>query len=435
LPAVALARQALHSVITLNFLLVIVDLGHEVTYVSRLKEKRIILGVTGGIAAYKACELTRQLSRAGACVRVVMTRAAASFVAPLTFQALSGNPVHLDLLDMEEESAMGHIRLARWAELILIAPATADFMARLRAGLAGELLDAVCLAAEVPVALAPAMNRAMWFNPATQENAAILATRGILLLGPDKGMQACGENGFGRMMEPIDLCHAVDAIFTQKNLAGCSVLVSAGPTRESLDPVRYLTNRSSGKMGYAMAQAAINAGAKVTLVSGPVLLEPPKEAIVVKVESAADMFNSVVGLAPRHDIYIGTAAVADYTPAQVAEGKIKKHDEALSIQLNRTRDILAAVAGLPNRPFTVGFAAETCQLESHAREKLESKGLDMIAANWVGQSEGGFDRDENALWVCWPGGEKSLPMASKQNIAVELIELISERYGAQKNTT
>ena len=401
---------------------------------SQLKEKRIILGVTGGIAAYKACDLTRQLIRAEAHVRVVMSRAAISFVAPLTFQALSGNPVHLELLDSDEESAMGHIRLARWADLILVAPSTADFMARLRVGLAGELLDAVCLAADVPVVLAPAMNRAMWNNPATQENAAILASRGVHLLGPDKGMQACGESGFGRMLEPIDLFHALEAFFTEKTLDGCSVLVSAGPTREPLDPVRYLTNRSSGKMGYALARAAINAGAKVTLVSGPVLLEPPKEAIVVNVESAAEMFNSVVGLASEHDIYIGTAAVADYTPAQVAEGKIKKHDQALSIQLNRTRDILAAVASLPNKPFTVGFAAETCQLESYAREKLESKGLDMIAANWVGQPEGGFDRDENALWVCWPGGEKSLPMASKENIAFELIQLISENYCAQKNT-
>ncbi len=401
----------------------------------RLEEKRIILGVTGGIAAYKACDLTRQLIQAGACVRVVMTRAATSFVAPLTFQALSGNPVHLDLLDTEEESAMGHIRLARWADLILVAPATADFMARLRAGLAGELLGAVCLAAEVPIALAPAMNRAMWHNPATQENAASLATRGIRLLGPDEGTQACGESGFGRMMEPIDLCRALEEFFTEKSLAGRSVLVSAGPTRESLDPVRYLTNRSSGKMGYALAQAAINAGAKVTLVSGPVFLEPPKEAILVKVESAADMFDAVVGLAPSHDIYIGTAAVADYTPTKVAEEKIKKHDEAWTIRLNRTRDILSAVARLPNRPFTVGFAAETGHLESYAREKLEGKGLDMIAANRVGQSEGGFDSDENALWVCWPGGEKHLPMASKQHIAIQLIELISENYCVQKNST
>jgi len=402
--------------------------------VSRLAEKRILLGVTGGIAAYKACELTRQLIQAGACVRVVMTRAAQSFVAPLSFQALSGNPVHLDLLDTVEESAMGHIRLARWADLILIAPATADFMARLRAGLANELLGAVCLAAEVPILVAPSMNRAMWSNPATQDNASCLAARGIRLLGPAEGGQACGESGYGRMLEPAEICRAMGKFFVQGSLAGRTVLVSAGPTREAIDPVRYLTNRSSGKMGYAMAQAAVDAGAKVTLVSGPVALDPPMEAQVVRVESAAEMFEAVVGLATRHDIYIGTAAVADYTPATVAEEKIKKHEAALIIRLTRTRDILAAVASLPNKPFTVGFAAETGNLESYAREKLEGKGLDMIAANRVGQAQGGFDSHENALWVCWNGGVKNLPMASKQDIAIQLIELISENYRAKNST-
>ena len=401
---------------------------------SRLAEKSIILGVTGGIAAYKTCDLTRQLIQAGACVRVVMTRAATSFVAPLTFQALSGNPVHLDLLDTEEESAMGHISLARWADLVLIAPATADFIAKLRLGLAGELLGAICLAAEVPIVLAPAMNRAMWSNPATQENVASLSARGVRLLGPADGAQACGESGLGRMMEPTDLCRAVEEFFADKTLDGHSVLVSAGPTREPIDPVRYLTNRSSGKMGYALAQAAINAGAKVTLVSGPVFLAPPKEATLVNVETAADMFEVVTGLAPQHDIYIGTAAVADYTPAAVAEGKIKKHHEALDIRLTRTRDILAAVARLPKKPFTVGFAAETDHLESYAREKLERKGLDMVAANRVGQTQGGFDSDENALWVVWPGGELQLPMASKQQIATQLIELISDNYRAKNST-
>ncbi|MEI7868067.1 MAG: bifunctional phosphopantothenoylcysteine decarboxylase/phosphopantothenate--cysteine ligase CoaBC [Candidatus Methylumidiphilus sp.] len=401
---------------------------------SRLAEKRILLGVTGGIAAYKACELTRQLIQAGACVRVVMTRAAQSFVAPLSFQALSGNPVHLDLLDTVEESAMGHIRLARWADLILIAPATADFMARLRAGLANELLGAVCLAAEVPILVAPSMNRAMWSNPATQDNASCLAARGIRLLGPAEGGQACGESGYGRMLEPAEICRAMGKFFVQGSLAGRTVLVSAGPTREAIDPVRYLTNRSSGKMGYAMAQAAVDAGAKVTLVSGPVALDPPMEAQVVRVESAAEMFEAVVGLATRHDIYIGTAAVADYTPATVAEEKIKKHEAALIIRLTRTRDILAAVASLPNKPFTVGFAAETGNLESYAREKLEGKGLDMIAANRVGQAQGGFDSHENALWVCWNGGVKNLPMASKQDIAIQLIELISENYRAKNST-
>lgn len=399
---------------------------------SRLNEKRILLGITGGIAAYKSCELTRLLTRAGAEVRVVMTQAATRFVAPLTFQALSGNPVHLDLLDPQEESAMGHIRLARWADMIVIAPATANFMARLRAGLADDLLGAICLATEAPVALAPAMNRAMWANPATQENAASLTARGIRLFGPAEGWQACGESGSGRMLEPTELCYAVEECLAGYSpLNGVAVLVSAGPTREAIDPVRYLTNRSSGKMGYAVAQAAVKAGANVTLVSGPVQLDPPKGATLVRVESAADMHEAVLGLAPRHDIYIGTAAVADYTPLNVAEHKIKKLDETLTIQLTRTRDILGDVARLPNAPFTVGFAAETDRLESYAKAKLAHKGLDMIAANQVGQPQGGFDSHENALWIFWPGGEKQLPMASKPVIATQLIELISENYSAK----
>ena len=401
---------------------------------SLLVEKRILLGVTGGIAAYKSCDLTRQLILAGASVRVVMTRAATAFVAPLSFQALSGNPVHLDLLDSEEESAMGHIRLARWADLILIAPATADFMAKLRAGLADELLGAVCLAAEVPIALAPAMNHAMWSNPATQDNAACLVARGMSLLGPAEGGQACGESGYGRMLEPADICRAIEKFFSRSQLSGISVMISAGPTREPIDPVRYLTNRSSGKMGYCLAQAAIAAGAKVTLVSGPVALPPPYDATVVQVQSAADMFDAVMSLAPHQDIYIGTAAVADYTPVAVAEEKIKKSKESLAIQLTRTRDILAAVASLPNKPYTVGFAAETDHVEAYAKAKLEGKGLDMIAANRVGQPEGGFDSPDNALWVAWNGGETVLPLASKQTIAIQLIELISENYRAKHST-
>jgi phosphopantothenoylcysteine decarboxylase/phosphopantothenate--cysteine ligase len=401
----------------------------------RLSEKRILLGVTGGIAAYKACELARQLIQAGACVRVVMTRAATAFVARLTFQALSGNPVHLDLLDAGEESAMGHIRLARWADLILIAPATADFMAKLRAGQAGELLGALCLATEAPIMLAPAMNQAMWSNPATQDNVACLAARGIRLEGPAEGGLACGESGFGRMQEPAELCRTVEGFFGPVCLAGRTVLVSAGPTREAIDPVRYLTNRSSGTMGYAIAQAAVNAGAGVTLVSGPASLDPPRRVAVVNVESAAEMFDAVLGLAPRHEIYIGTAAVADYAPATVAMEKIKKCGVAMTLRLRRTRDILAAVASLPaNRPFTVGFAAETDNIESYAKEKLASKGVDMIAANRVGQTQGGFDSKENALWVYWRGGEKYLPMSPKQDIAIQLIELISENYSAKYST-
>jgi phosphopantothenoylcysteine decarboxylase/phosphopantothenate--cysteine ligase len=398
-----------------------------------LSEKHILLGVTGGVAAYKAAELTRLLRAAGAEVRVAMTRAATAFVAPLTFQALSGQPVHLDLLDPSEESAMGHIRLARWADAILIAPASADFIAKLRAGLADDLLSALCLAAQAPLALAPAMNQAMWSNPATADNVACLARRGVRLLGPATGGQACGESGPGRMLEPSELCRELESLFAPACLAGLSVLVSAGPTREAIDPVRYLSNRSSGKMGYALARAALAAGADVSLVSGPVSLEPPAGAALARVESAADMFEAVLEAAPRHDIYIGAAAVADYTPAEVAGHKIKKRDEVLGLALTRTRDILATVAALPRRPFTVGFAAETDQLEAYARQKLENKGLDMVAANRVGPGLG-FDSDENALRVFWRGGEAQLPMAGKAHIAAQLIELIAEQYRAKNPT-
>ncbi|MFM8330305.1 MAG: bifunctional phosphopantothenoylcysteine decarboxylase/phosphopantothenate--cysteine ligase CoaBC [Candidatus Methylumidiphilus sp.] len=396
-----------------------------------LAEKRIVLGVTGGIAAYKAAELTRLLCAEGACVRVAMTRAATAFVAPLTFQALSGNPVHLDLLDAAAESAMGHISLARWADLILVVPATADFIARLRAGLADDLLSALCLAAEVPVALAPAMNRAMWANPATQDNAACLSARGVRLFGPAEGGQACGETGFGRMLEPREIAEAAAGVFGGGVLAGLSVLVSAGPTREAIDPVRFLSNRSSGKMGYALAQAALAAGARVSLVSGPVALAAPVGIDLARVESAAEMYEAVLVRAASHDIYIGAAAVADYTPVSPAGGKIKKHDAQLHIALARTRDILGAVAALPAPPFTVGFAAETSQLEAYARRKLEGKNLDMVAANHVGQARGGFDSDENALRVFWRGGEASLPMAPKAQIAAQLIELVAQRHRAK----
>ena len=403
---------------------------------SPLAGKRILLGVTGGIAAYKAAELTRALRGAGAEVRVAMTKAATAFVAPLTFQALSGNPVHQDLLDAAEESAMGHISLSRWADLILIAPASADFLAKLRAGLADDLLTALCLAAQVPIALAPAKNQAMWSNPATQDNAACLLGRGFRLFGPAEGGQACGETGLGRMLEPADIVREAEGLFRTGALAGLSVLVSAGPTREPIDPVRYLTNRSSGKMGFCLAQAALLAGAKVSLVSGPVALAPPQCAAMAKVESAAEMFEAVLERAPGHDIYIGAAAVADYTPTQVSESKLKKRGQELELRLTRTRDILAAVAALepPGRPFTVGFAAETHGLEAYARQKLETKGLDMIAANQVGQARGGFDSDENALRVFWHGGEAQLPMAAKPRIAAQLIELIAEHYRAKNPT-
>lgn len=402
---------------------------------SRLANKRILLGVTGGIAAYKAAELTRLLRKQGAQVRVAMTNAAADFVSPLTFQALSGQPVRLDLLDENEESSMGHIHLARWAELIVIAPATADFMARLRLGMADDLLSTLCLAAEAPMLLAPAMNRAMWSNPATMENVAVLRSRGMRFVGPEEGEQACGEIGVGRMREPLDILDRVGGFFSEGSLAGVKILITAGPTREPIDPVRYLTNRSSGKMGYALALAALDAGASVTLVSGPVAIDtPPGLAELAKVETAADMFQAVMERAEKHAIYIGAAAVADYTPAAFDARKIKKTEDAFTISLARTRDILATVAALPDRPYTVGFAAETEDLEANARLKLESKNLDMIAANRVGQSEGGFDSDANALSVYWPGGEKHLPMAAKSVIAAQLIELISEHYRAKNST-
>jgi len=398
-----------------------------------LANKHILLGITGGIAAYKSAELTRLLRARGAQVRIAMTRAATAFVGPLTFQALSGNPVHLDLLDPAAESAMGHIALARWADLILIAPASADFIAKLRLGLADDLLSTLCLAAEAPIAITPAMNRAMWENPATRENIRCLEARGLRILGPVEGEQACGETGYGRMLEPLAICEGVEKFFGTGPLAGLSVLISAGPTREPIDPVRYISNRSSGKMGYALARAALAAGTKVTLVSGPVHIQAPPGAELVSVETAQQMYDAVLARAGSHDIYIGAAAVADYAPAAPAQHKIKKQDEVMVLNLTRTRDILGAVAALPDRPFTVGFAAETERLEDYARQKLEAKALDMIAANRVGQAQGGFDSDDNALEVFWNGSGVRLDMASKVLIATRLIELITERYHAKNS--
>jgi len=396
--------------------------------VSPLSGQNILLGVTGGIAAYKAAELLRLLRGAGAEVRVVMTPAAAEFVGPLTFQALSGHPVSSELLDPAAESAMGHIALARWADRIVVAPASADVMARLRAGLADDLLTTLCLAATAPVILAPAMNQAMWQHPATRENAAVLRQRGIRLLGPATGEQACGETGPGRMLEPAAILAALITAEPSGRLAGVRILISAGPTREAIDPVRYLTNRSSGRMGYALAAAATAQGARVSLVSGPTALPRPDVERHVAVESAAEMAEAVLGLAPASDIYIGTAAVADYAPAPSAD-KIKKDADTLTLTLTRTRDILAAVAGLPERPFTVGFAAETRDLETYARAKLAAKRLDMVAANAVGAGLG-FEVDDNALYVCWPDGETRLPTAPKTVLAHQLLDLIADRYHA-----
>ena len=397
---------------------------------SALTGQKILLGVTGGIAAYKAAELVRLLRSAGAEVRVIMTRAATAFVTPLTFQALSGHPVHLELLDSDAESAMGHIHLARWADRILIAPASADVIARLRAGLADDLLTTVCLAATAPLLLAPAMNQAMWQHTATQQNIAVLKSWGVSLLGPAEGVQACGETGPGRLLEPAAIVEALVGQSGGGALAGLRVLISAGPTREPIDPVRYLTNRSSGKMGYALAQSALALGAKVTLVSGPTVLEPPIGVEVVPVEAATNMYEAVMARAGQADIYIGAAAVADYAPVAMPH-KIKKDAGSLALNLVKTRDILAAVSALPkSRPFTVGFAAETQNLEGYARIKLVAKSLDMVAANQVGAGVG-FEVDDNALYVCWLGGETRLPTAPKSTLAHQLLTLIADRYHAQ----
>jgi phosphopantothenoylcysteine decarboxylase/phosphopantothenate--cysteine ligase len=391
-----------------------------------LTGKHILLGVTGGIAAYKSAELVRQLRQSGALVRVVMTAAATEFITPLTLQALSGNPVHTQLLDPAAEAAMGHIELARWADALLIAPATADFIARVAEGRANDLLAAVCLACDAPVAVAPAMNRAMWENPATGENLATLQAHSIRVLGPAEGLQACGETGPGRMLEPAELVEALSVVFQSGVLAGRQVLVTAGPTREAIDPVRYLSNHSSGRMGFAVAAAAAEAGANVTLISGPVSLDTPARVQRIDVESAADMYAAVMQAVTAMDIFISVAAVADYRPATVAAEKRKKDAAEISLDLIRNPDILANVAALQDAPFTMGFAAETEAVERNAQDKRLAKGIDMIAANKVGAGLG-FDSEENALHVFWESGEQLLPVADKRKLARQLIKLIAEQ--------
>lgn len=388
---------------------------------------QVLLGVGGGISAYKSVDLVRRLRERGYVVRVVMTRAATSFVGPLTFQAVSGHPVRTDLLDPAAEAGMGHIELARWADRLLIAPATADLMARLAAGIADDLLTTLALATEAPLILAPAMNQQMWRHPATQDNLARLVARGARILGPGVGSQACGDQGPGRMLEPLEIAVALSGSDLQP-LAGVRVLLTAGPTREPLDPVRYLGNRSSGRMGYALASALTDLGARVVLVSGPSALAPPTVAELVKVETALEMHAAVTARSRDCDIFVATAAVADYRPAEPAGSKIKKAADTLEIRLVRNPDILAEVAALPKQPFTLGFAAETDDVEQYARGKLKDKRLNMIAANRVGGDSGGFERDENALLVLWNGGQRTLPMMSKVELARELAMLLVERY-------
>ena len=355
-----------------------------------------------------------------------MTAAARQFVTPLTFQALSGNPVHTELFDAEQEQAMGHIHLARWADLLLIAPASANTLAKMAHGMADDLLSTLYLASECPVFVAPAMNQAMWNKTVTQDNLARLQHHGVKVIGPACGDQACGEQGFGRMLEPAQICeHILGA--NKLALQGIKILISAGPTREPLDPVRYITNRSSGKMGYALAETALAAGADVTLISGPVNLTAPTSVNLINVETAQQMYDAIISQVDDYALYIGAAAVADYRSAEIQTHKIKKQHDHSVIALAKNPDIIAAVASRPNKPFVVGFAAETDDLETYATTKLRSKNLDMIAANWVGQKEGGFDSDRNALQVYWPGGSQYLVMTDKKQLAQQLLSLIIER--------
>jgi phosphopantothenoylcysteine decarboxylase/phosphopantothenate--cysteine ligase len=394
------------------------------------KAIRVLLGVTGGIAAYKSPELVRRLVEGGAEVQVVMTRAAREFVGAAALQAVSGRPVRVDLWDDIAEAAMGHIELARWADQIIVAPATANFIAALSGGLATDLLTTLCLATEARVTLAPAMNRVMWDHPAVQQNCATLKARGIRFLGPAEGEQACGETGLGRMVEPEDIARALLAEpirLAPRLLAGQRVVITAGPTREPIDPVRYITNRSSGKMGYAVAAAAAEAGADVVLISGPVNLDAPPGLRRISIETAEDLCRESLAAASGADIFIGCAAVSDYRPPVAANEKIKRSGEAFKLDLVRSPDTLASVAAMPDAPFTVGFAAETEKVREHALKKLESKKVDMIAANQVGPARG-FDRETNSLEVFWNDGSVVIGEDTKLAVARRLIALIAERY-------
>ena len=420
-----------------------------------LHTKKILLGVSGGIAAYKSAILARRLMDAGASVRVVMTAGAQAFIQPMTFQALTGNPVHTALLDADAEAAMGHIELARWADLILIAPASANTLARLAHGLADDLLSTLCLATDAPLFVAPAMNRLMWSNPATEYNCQLLSSRGIRFIGPAEGAQACGETGAGRLLEPEQirdellgqlatlsdgsaysnaphLSNATHPSTVSSSLNGKQVLITAGPTREAIDPVRYISNHSSGKMGFAIAEAALTIGAHVTLIAGPVSLDCSSNINRIDVVSASDMHKAAMQAAPTSDVFISVAAVSDYRLEQVQDQKIKKSSEQMQLSLIRNPDILKDVAALAQRPFCVGFAAETEHVEDHARDKLASKKIDMIAANHVGQPDDPvFGSDTNALEVYWPedNGHQSIPAAGKTDIAYSLLEIIAKRLG------
>ncbi|HHF0510619.1 TPA: bifunctional phosphopantothenoylcysteine decarboxylase/phosphopantothenate--cysteine ligase CoaBC [Vibrio antiquarius] len=390
-----------------------------------LAGKKILLGISGGIAAYKCAELSRRLIERGAQVQVVMTKAAKEFITPLTMQAVSGRPVSDSLLDPAAEASMGHIELAKWADLVLLAPATADLIARMSAGMGNDLLTTLVLATDSPVAVSPAMNQQMYRNIATQENISTLARRGMHIWGPAAGEQACGDVGPGRMLEPMQLVHLCEQFFQPKLLEGKSILITAGPTREAIDPVRYITNHSSGKMGYALASAAAQMGAKVTLVSGPVSLNTPVGVERINVSSAQEMHEAVMTHANKHDAFISCAAVADYRPQTIASQKLKKTEDNDEMVINMVKnpDIVASVAAMTEkRPFTVGFAAETNDVETYARGKLTKKNLDMICANDVSVAGQGFNSNDNAITLYWPEGELALALESKEALSFKILE-------------
>ncbi|MFC0075037.1 bifunctional phosphopantothenoylcysteine decarboxylase/phosphopantothenate--cysteine ligase CoaBC [Samsonia erythrinae] len=405
----------------------------EFSSLNALSGKRVVLGISGGIAAYKCPELVRRLRDSGADVRVVMTSAAKAFITPLTLQAVSGYPVSDDLLDPAAEASMGHIELGKWADLVILAPATADLIARIAAGMANDLLTTICLATSAPIAVVPAMNQQMYRAQPTQDNLRTLAARGLPIWGPDSGSQACGDVGPGRMIDPLDIVGRAQRHFSAINdLQHLNILVTAGPTREALDPVRFITNHSSGKMGFAIAQAAAARGANVTLVSGPVSLATPQGVTRIDVDNALEMAQAVMEHAPQQHIVIGCAAVADYRAKHIAGEKIKKQnqpDDEMTLTLVKNPDIIAGVAAMTeNRPYVVGFAAETQNVEEYARQKLARKKLDLICANNVSLSGHGFNSETNALHLFWQDGDKPLPQCDKRLLGQKLIDEIISRY-------
>ena len=394
-----------------------------------LANKNILLGVSGGIAAYKSAEIVRHLRKVGASVRVVMTKSAEEFITPLTLQALSGNRVSTELLDVEAEAAMGHIELAKWADGILIAPATANTLARLSNGRGDDLLSTITLAFDGPISLAPAMNQAMWGDERTQDNIKKLESQNFQICGPGSGEQACGDVGMGRMLEPLEILDLFSYSFNEGKMAGKSILITAGPTQEPIDPVRFITNRSSGKMGYSLAQSAIDYGAKVTLISGPVNLEPPSNCNFISIKTADEMFEAVMHHINDKDVYIGTAAVSDYKPAKMQNNKIKKDgsNSPITLELEENKDILKSVSALNHRPFVVGFAAETNDVIENAEKKLSSKDLDLIVANDVSKKEIGFDSEENEVTLVTSADNYLIERQSKKKVSNKIIEFISER--------